>query len=248
MQQQHPAGPDGAEIRVEVVRSARRRTMAIHVDARGEVEVRVPLWTGRSELAGFVERNRDWIRRKVAEAQAAPFWIPCWAAGGEWYWRGERLRLTADVRGRGLLLPGEIRLPLPLEADAAAWRDAVFAWHRRESAVLLTARVQDLFAAHGGSHRLRTVAFRWMRATWGTCGGRRAADGRRDVVIRLNPWLAALPPVLSDAVLFHELAHVEHMHHGPGFYRRLAALDPQWREHDRELKVWARRLFPVREP
>ena len=65
------------------------------------------------------------------------------------------------------------------------------------------------------------------------------------MVIRLNPWLASLPPALSDAVLLHELAHVEHMHHGAAFYRRLERMDPRWREHDDGLKHWARILFPV---
>lgn len=233
------------EIRVDVVRSPRRRTLAIHVGARGAVEVRAPLWIGAGEIAVFVERHRAWIRRKVAEAGATPSWDPHWAAGGDWYWRGERVRLVAGASRLGLLQSGELQLPLAAGAAAEDWRRAVFNWHRREARALLTARVGELFALHGGAHRLRSVEFRWMRATWGTCGGRRAADGKRDVVIRLNPWLAALPPAVADAVLLHELAHIEHMHHGAAFYRRLERLDPQWREHDRELKHWARLLFPV---
>lgn len=233
------------EIPVDIVRSARRRTLAIHVGAGGAVEVRAPLWIGRSEIALFVERHRDWIRRKVAEARAMPAWNPRWEPGGDWFWRGESVQLAAGTSRRAALQAGQLQLPLAAGASMAEWRRAVFGWHRREATALLTARVGELFAVHGGAHRLQSVQFRWMRATWGTCGGRRAADGRRDVVIRLNPWLAALPPEVADAVLLHELAHIEHMHHGPAFYRRLERLDPQWREHDRALKQWGRLLFPV---
>lgn len=236
------ASPD---IRIDIVRSPRRRTLAIHVGARGAVEVRAPLWIGAGEIAVFLERHRNWIRRKVDEAAAAPAWMPRWDAGGDWYWRGERVLLVAAPARRAGLQPGELHLPVMAGAAAADWQRAVFNWHRREAKTLLTARIRELFAQHGGTHRLKAIEFRWMRATWGTCGGRRAADGRRDVVIRLNPWLAALPPAVADAVLLHELAHIEHMNHGAAFYRRLERLDPQWREHDRELKHWARLLFPV---
>ncbi|MFZ5755727.1 MAG: M48 family metallopeptidase [Pseudomonadota bacterium] len=233
-------------IPVDVVRSARRRTLAIHVDARGGVEVRAPVWIARADIAGFVERHRDWIGRKVAEARAAPVWQPAWQEGGGWYWQGESVVLRAGPSRRTSLHGRVLQVAVPVSAIGADWHRAVLAWHRRAAADLLRARVEALFALHCPQHRLKSVEFRWMRATWGTCGGKRAADGRRDVVIRLNPWLAALPPHLCDAVLLHELAHVEHMHHGPAFYRRLARLDPSWREHDDGLKHWARMLFPVR--
>lgn len=237
--------PASTDIRIDIVRSSRRRTLAIHVGARGEVEVRSPLWVGAGEIAVFLKRHRGWIERKVAEAVAAPSWAPQWGAGGDWYWQGERVQLVAAASRRSGLQGGELHLPLAANAAAGEWQRAVFSWHRREAKALLTARLGELFAQHAGAHRLKAVEFRWMRATWGTCGGRRAADGRRDVVIRLNPWLAALPPRVADAVLLHELAHIEHMNHGAAFYRRLERLDPHWREHDRDLKHWARLLFPV---
>lgn len=237
------SGPE--KITVEIVRSPRRRTLAIHVDAGGAVQVRVPRWAARHDIEEFVDRHRDWISRKVAEAQRLPGWQPRWVDGGDWYWQGQSLPVRA-VRARGSRLAADgIELAVPAAVDEAAWRRALFAWHRRESAALLTARAQQLFAEHCADHRLAVVEFRWMRVTWGTCGGRRAADGRRDIKLRLNPWLAALPPELADSVLLHELAHVEHMHHGPAFYRRLAKLDPDWRAHDEALKQWARLLFPV---
>ncbi len=234
-----------AEPGINLVRSARRRTLAIHVDARGRVEVRAPLWVAHAEVRAFVERHYDWIRRKVDAAKESPAWYPRWQAGGDWFWQGERVLLAVGQPGRSHLEHGQLYLPLAADAPAAEWRRALFRWHRTHAQTLLQERVHALFDQHGGDHRLHAVKFRWMRVTWGTCGGRRAADGRRDVVLRLNPWLAALPPALMDSVLLHELAHIEHMNHSAAFYRRLAKLDPQWREHDALLTAWARRLFPV---
>ena len=125
------------------------------------------------------------------------------------------------------------------------WRRAVLQWHQREARAWLEPRLSALFAAHCRGHHLAAVHWRWTRVTWGTCRAPRGADGGRQVQIRLNYRLAALPPALADAVLLHEIAHVGHLNHGPGFHRRLAALDPAWREHDREIRRWGRRLLPL---
>lgn len=228
-----------------VVRSARRRSLAIHVSPLGELEVRAPLWASAGDIARFVDRHRDWIARKLSEATANPPWVPRYAAGGEWFWQGEALTLASGGPRGARLEQAVLALPLPPDAAPARWQSAVFAWHRREAAALLEPRAAALFARHCEPHRLHRVEWRWMRATWGTCSCRKAADGRRDIVLRLNPWLAALPPSLSDAILLHELAHVEHMHHGAAFYRRLSRLDPDWQAHDRQLRDWGRRLLPV---
>lgn len=232
-------------VAVDVVRSPRRRSLAIHVSPSGQVEVRAPARTDPREIAAFLERHRAWVLRKLADARANPPWVPTWGAGGQWYWRGEAITLAGNGPRGGQLVDGVLRLSVADGHGEDKWRRALFLWHRRAAAELLHERAVALFAEHCGRHRLRTIEFRWMRVTWGTCGGRRAPDGVRDVKLRLNPWLAALPPALCDAILLHELAHVEHMNHGAGFYRRLAALNPDWRAHDDELKHWSRLLLPV---
>lgn len=233
-------------IEVVVVRSARRRTMALQVGNDGRVCVRAPLHVPAQDLDSFVARHEGWIRRKVAEMGARPSWQPIWADGGEWFWRGERLELRSGGPRGGELRDGAIHLPLRAVPDEEGWRRQVLGWHRRAAGELLAGRAHSLFSLHCGGHRLRGIELRWMRATWGTCSGRRVVDGGREVKLRLNPWLASLPPHLCDAILLHELAHVEHMNHGAGFYRRLAQLNPHWREHDAELKQWSYRLLPVR--
>lgn len=234
-------------LEVEVVRSARRRTLVVTVSAQGRVQVRAPMRASRGDVAAFVDRHRDWILRKLDEAARRPSWQPRWAEGGEWFWRGDSLVLRAGGRRGGELRDRVLHLPLDVDDGEGVWRQQVFGWHRRAATGLLVDRAQELFALHCGGHRLHAVELRWMRATWGTCGGRRAADGRREVKLRLNPWLASLPPHLCDAILLHELAHVEHMNHGAGFYRRLERLNPDWRAHDAELKQWSGWLLPIRE-
>lgn len=235
------------QLEVDVVRSARRRTLVVTVSAQGRVQVRAPMRVSQADIAGFVDRHRDWILRKLDEAARRPSWQPSWSEGGEWFWRGDRVVLRGGGRRGGELRGLVLQLPLGAGDAEEAWRQQVFGWHRRAAARLLVERAEELFGLHCGGHCLHRVELRWMRATWGTCGGRRAADGRREVKLRLNPWLASLPPHLCDAILLHELAHVEHMNHGAGFYRRLERLNPDWRAHDAELKQWSGWLLPIRD-
>lgn len=245
-------------IEVTVVRSSRRRHLAIHVCPMGRVEVRASLHARDQDIRDFFARHRLWVGRKLAEAAAHPPWVPAWREGGLWYWCGEQIELRRGGPRGGQLVDGALCLPMAkgaantavlseaeAVADAAGWQRATLRWHRQAAEDLLYPRLAALFATHCAGHRLHAVQWRWMRATWGTCRAKRLAVGSRAVSIRLNPWLAALPPQLCDAVLLHELAHVEHMNHGAGFYRRLAYLDPDWRVHDAALKRWARLLFPV---
>ena len=47
---------------------SKRRTIAIHITPRGEVEVRCPLKMPEAAVRSFVESKADWIRSKMPEA------------------------------------------------------------------------------------------------------------------------------------------------------------------------------------
>lgn len=238
------AAPEGPRlVPVEVVRSARRRRLALLVTLDGRVEVRAPLKVPQAEILALLDQHRRWVTRKLAEHAAHPAWEVRWGAGGHWYWQGA-LQLLAGGRPAGLV-DGLLRLPLTEHAPAAQWRRRLLDWHRTATRNWLEPQVQALFAQHHDDDVLESIDWHWMRATWGTCRSRRLPDGRRSVALRFNPWLGALPPNLALAVVLHELAHVRHMNHGARFYQRLERLDPDWRVHDRELTAWARRLFPA---
>jgi predicted metal-dependent hydrolase len=71
------------------------------------------------------------------------------------------------------------------------------------------------------------VGVRDQTSRWGSC----SANG----ALSLNWRLVLLPPLLHDHVILHELSHRRHMDHSERFWNQLAAWDPQWKKHDREL-------------
>ena len=90
-------------------------------------------------------------------------------------------------------------------------------------------RVLPLVAPYGVSRP--DLRLRKMRSQWGNCHYRQG-------YITLNICLAACPESLMDYVALHELVHFLHHDHGPGFYARMDALMPDWKERRAGLKEY----------
>ena len=76
------------------------------------------------------------------------------------------------------------------------------------------------------------LKLRALKSQWGNCHW---AQG----YITLNTALARCPEELRDYVALHELVHFLHHDHGPGFYARMDALMPDWRNRRRTLKRYS---------
>ena len=77
--------------------------------------------------------------------------------------------------------------------------------------------------AHRLSGGAPAVRYRAMKSRWGVCWPDRGQ-------ITLNRWLLAMPEEAREYVVVHELVHLEHPDHGPGFYGALAAILPDYKE------------------
>ena len=109
-------------------------------------------------------------------------------------------------------------------------REALPAVSQEECARLLheaLARVYPLVGPLGVA--FPPMRLRAMKSRWGSCHWARG-------YVTLNTALARCPEELRDYVALHELVHFLHHDHGPGFYARMDALMPDWKQRRRELK------------
>ena len=72
------------------------------------------------------------------------------------------------------------------------------------------------------------VTFRKAKTKWGSCSNRNS--------ISLNIALTALPRSVSDYIIVHELAHIEHKNHSKEFWQLVAKYYPKYKEAKEELK------------
>lgn len=85
---------------------------------------------------------------------------------------------------------------------------------RRDAKAWLPGRLAFLASRYGFVYN--TVSIKNNRSNWGSCSTR----GN----INLNLRLMAVPEPLRDYVILHELSHLKHPDHGPGFHALLESL------------------------
>jgi predicted metal-dependent hydrolase len=207
----------------------RRRSIGFVVGPDG-LEVRAPKWVTLKEVELGLQERGEWVLRKWAEVQERQKNIRQieWADGACLDYLGSsiRLRLSPEV-GRSELHEGiELKLALPLNAQAAQIRDAVQAWLMREGRALFEARL-NFFAPQMG--------VQWRKLSLSNAGSR-WGSARIDGAIRLNWRLIHLKPEAIDYVVVHELAHLREMNHSPAFWKVVAEILPDHLERRKALQ------------
>ena len=110
---------------------------------------------------------------------------------------------------------------VPRESLSEEEIEAMRAQAKRE----LPPRLAELAALHGFAYN--RVFIKNNASNWGSC----SAKGN----INLNLRLVAVEPHLRDYVILHELCHLRHPNHGPGFHALLEQVCPGHRALRKEL-------------
>ncbi|MEY3386132.1 MAG: hypothetical protein RIR53_943 [Bacteroidota bacterium] len=212
--------PHPEKITYRLVRS-RRRTVTIRVEPSSQVVVSAPLSMSNVAIDSYVSSQRDWIIRKLHEADARRSLVPQRTSPRQVYLRGQLLSWGWHDE--------DIVLPSWITSEAApAW----LARLQREAATEHFGTVINDYLPLLGVPALRYSGFRLrkMRRSWGLC----AANG----IITLNEHLIRTPDVCIRGIIVHELCHLVHFNHGPAFQSLVASLLPEHRLADALIDAW----------
>jgi len=231
-----PTREGAIQVTYVLERSPRARRLRLTLGEGRAVVMRLPKGMGSAEALRFLLEQGDWVQRAwqkrppqrtlaehlVAHPEVTLGGQPWKLVRKAWpLWRARRLAATREVE---LVGPdhGEADEPLAgllrgLAADDLAQRVAQLAGRRNLAVAGVTVRDQS--------------------TRWGSCSSRGW--------ISLNWRLILLPPPLQDHVIWHELAHLTHLHHRPAFWALLARYDADWREYDRQVTKWGRVVMPL---
>jgi len=213
------------DLRVEVRRSARRRTVDLIVDRFGDLVINVPEALPRSEIESIVRRKQEWIYTKLN--QKATFLRAAetkeYVTGEGFHYLGKKYRLKLFEASGGESVP-----PLRLlngrfwmvRHAAAKGRDHFVRWYTRQGQAWIARAIEPL------KQRVlaepRSVVVRDLKYRWGSCN----AEG--DMYFHWRVML--LPPNVVRYLLLHELVHLHEHNHSPAFYARLGRAVPEYRE------------------
>ncbi|MDR3379945.1 M48 family metallopeptidase [Cupriavidus basilensis] len=221
----------------DMVQRPARRTLGIEVHPDGCVLVLVPRGCDEATVREKVCLRANWISRQLAMfARYERHTVPRQYLSGEshrYLGRQYRLRISANnvgVPGNQVKLTrGEMVVTGPDKLPPSQVKELLHRWYL-EHARELFARVLDevfaTFANHGFPHP--NIVVREMRSRWGSLspGGQ----------MTLNSRLIQAPRPCIEYVIVHELCHLAHRDHSPGFYALLSQIMPDWQKRKQRLE------------
>lgn len=212
----------GRAITVRARRHRRARRITLRIDAREDCAIlTLPARTSLAEGLGFAREKAGWLAARLgALPPVTPF-----AEGAVIPFGGENIRIRHfPLAGKvPVLASEELYVPGP-EARLA---ETVARWLREEARAALGRASAAKSRALG--RPAPPIRLSDPRSRWGSC----SPEGRLSFSWRL----VMAPPMVLDYVVAHEVAHLLHLDHGPGFHALLSRLT----EREEESRAWLAR-------
>ena len=184
--------------------NARRLVVRLNPDGTAAV-VTVPRGVSRQHALDFAQRSSEWLAARLEQRGSSIALRP----GNAIPLRGidHAICHIAARRGTVTVDPVANLIQVPGELPHVARR--VLDWLRAAARAELTAASRKYAGQMKVSYRRITI--RDQRSRWGSC----SASGDLSYSWRL----ILTPTFVLDYVAAHEVAHLKHLDHGPGFWR-----------------------------
>jgi len=211
------------QIDIPIIRSSRRKTLAIQVERDGHITVRAPERLSDRVIATFIKREQAWIEKQLSsQKRKKPAPEKTFSQGEVFFYLGEKIELEFVENGRqSLCLDGTFKLKTRAQPRA---RNLFTRWYKKEAREMIHARVAeravDMKLDYG---RIRISSAKY---TWGSC------SPKNDLSFTWR--LAMTPHEVLDYIVVHELSHIRHKNHGKRFWQHVERYCP---EH-KKLRAW----------
>jgi len=213
------------DIVVQVIRSARRKTLSVEVGLHG-VKARAPIRMRHGSIVEFVVSKQDWIKHHI---QGLPEPKPDLKleAGAKLLLNGETLSLSI-VQGSSksvylgfdsIVVPIK-RSHLPLESSIS---NKLIRWYKTAAYQALERKVAHYSRLMNipGDKSLN-INVRDYKRRWGSCDSNGA--------LSFNWRIVQAPTPVLDYVVVHELAHCHEFNHSKKFWNIVSMQMPDWKE------------------
>jgi predicted metal-dependent hydrolase len=220
------------DLKIEVRRSSRRRTVDLIVDRFGELVISVPENLLQTEVEAIIRKKREWIYTKLGQKESvlAPGGIKEYVTGEGFYYLGKKYRLK-------VINPNNDKSKIPPlrllngrfwmnQSAALDGRNQFIKWYTKQGYVWINNTVEKLKERVMANPR--SISIRNLKYRWGSC------NAAGDVYFHWRVIL--LPPEIIRYLILHELVHLHEHNHSPAFYSQLSRAAPDHREIEAWLK------------
>jgi len=221
-----------------LVRSPKRRTVAIHIDQQAQIKVLAPRFVEEDQITTFVRQKTDWVWRTINKMRRKK--IPRirhhFIDGEKFLFLGKEYALT--------IIPQGIGRRVELSFDAEKWiaatpeslsteersreiKESMIHWYRRQAGEVLGSRVFH-YSRIMGLEPLK-ISVKTQKTLWGSCHHVKKS-------IHLNWKIIMAPLEVVDYVIVHELSHLKVPNHSLRFWREVEKILPDYKIHRQWLK------------
>lgn len=211
------------------ITASRRNSMRLRLSPTGEVDVRIPVGVSKCQVLAFLTTNESWLLEKyqafkVLQKQRTQ--AVC---------IGGKPHPIKEYASSKLLVSDNIVF-VPFNSSPEQIERMLELWLKAQGKVLLAQMIErwwPLFSQYAKKQPVLRV--KKMRTRWGSLSQRG--------YINLNMALVQLPEELMELVVVHELCHLKHFDHGPGFKQLMSQCLPDWKAREQALQKYGQQLL-----
>ena len=212
----------------EIIRS-KRKTLALIIKPDASLIVRAPLKASEKSIRDFIEKNKEWIKKK--QAQARSFVVPTpkqYASGEKFLYLGNLYPLEiTPVQKQALLFDESFKLATRAQSHASLEFER---WYRARAREIMVERVNYFAATYG--LKFQGVKINSARTRWGSCSAKGALN---------FSWRLIMAPMESvDYVVVHELVHTQIHNHSKRFWSKVESILPDYKVR----RMWLKKHGP----
>lgn len=210
-----------SEIHIDRLIRSNRKTAALEVNREAELIVRVPTFTTAQQVEELIREKESWIKSMQAKAMRLREENPAhkYVQGEHFLYLGEFYPLVIVAnQDQALILKGAFYLD---GGNGHQAKNIFEDWYRTRARQVISERAASLAWKNGFTYsRLRITSAKFR---WGSCGSKRSLN---------FSWRIVMAPLeIVDYVVVHELVHLEYRNHSRQFWRRVADIHPDYRQH-----------------
>jgi predicted metal-dependent hydrolase len=220
---------EGDGFNVNIIKSARRKTMALKVNHRG-VSIHIPSNLSLTTAKKFIVQKTTWIQHKLEQQAVHPSIEKQYIEGEIFLLLGEPYTLRFHSQETALSV-NNVEDYLDVKgrlnrASKTSIQKALIHWYKQHAEQYLNTQTQ--FWAEETGLQPRSITVKTYKARWGSC--------KINGDIQFN-WKLILAPVdVIDYVIVHELCHLAHHNHSALFWQLVEKQYPNFKQTKQWLK------------
>ena len=214
---------------VNIIRK-RVKNITLRVKNDGSALCTAPMRVSWHDIDAFLASHASWLekqRKKLARLSALRLTL----SENELMFRGIKYLYIRVKELGSLVLFDHERLCIRAAADMTVPEEKE-AWYIEQALRIIPPKVA--YFAEKFGFRYNNVTIRNQKTKWGSCSAKKN--------LNFNYKLVQTPDFVLDYLIIHELAHTEHLHHGPTFWERVEQCCPDYKKAEHYLRHEGRLL------